>query len=101
MKYPLLTGMLTICLLPGCGSYGEISPQAYQYSQALYSICNRCDEAKLARLVDQLAIAREKQELTGTEAAWLNDIVATAKAGEWPAATLAARQLMEDQIRWP
>ncbi|MCG8449305.1 MAG: hypothetical protein MI725_06990 [Pirellulales bacterium] len=101
MKYALWTCFLVVGVLAGCGGYDQISPNAYQYSKALYSICNRCDEAKLTQLLDQLATAREKQELTSTEAAWLSDIAATAQAGDWPAAAKEARQLMEEQIRWP
>jgi len=101
MQYRLLSALFAGCLLAGCGSYDEISPEAYQYSKALYSICNRSDQARLDDFAVRLAAAEENHELTSTEFRWINDIVATAQAGEWPAATKEARRLMEDQIRRP
>ena len=97
----LLVCLLIVCLLVGCGGYEEISPRAYQYAQALYSICNRQDDAKLMDFVKQLDTAIEQGQLTSQEATWLNEIVMKSKAGEWSSATQEARQLMEDQIRRP
>ena len=101
MNRTLFPVLICVCMLLGCGGYDEISPQAYEYSKALYSICNRSDQARLEQFAAQLASAEEKQELTSTEAAWLNNIVATAQSGDWPSATKEARQLMEDQIHHP
>lgn len=94
---------LALCccgMFVGCG-YEELSPEAYQYSKALYSICNRCDNEKLTKFVDQVAAAEEEQRISSQEAIWLNDIVITAQTGEWPSATQEARRMMEDQIQGP
>ena len=102
----MLNKQVIVCLscllfVVGCSGYGEVSPEAYQYSQALYSVCNRQDQGKLDRFRDKLAAAIEKHELSHQEAGWLNDIVATAAGGDWKSASSSARKLMEDQVRWP
>lgn len=83
----------------GCGSYGRISPTAYEFAKALYSICNRQAHEALDPVGDQITQAQEEGELSEQEASWLGDVIAHARDGDWDAAAAAARQMMEDQVR--
>ena len=94
----LLAALVALGVSTGCGRYAAVSLEAYQYSKALYSICNRQDEPRLTRVAEQIETARAADELHETEAAWLTDIVATAQAGDWQDATQDARRLMEAQV---
>ncbi len=87
-----------ISVLSGCSRYDKVSPAAYEYSKALYSVCNCHDETRLSNLALHIDTAETESKLTGREADWLHDIVATAQAGEWQEATQDARQLMEAQV---
>ncbi|MCO6046562.1 hypothetical protein NG895_21910 [Aeoliella sp. ICT_H6.2] len=91
---PLLV-MLTI--VQGCG-YGEVSPQAYEYSKALYSITNRQAEDKLVEVKLQIAQAVERGEITDAEGDLLQAIVDQAADGDWKAANRDARAVMEAQV---
>ena len=93
-----LSGLSFLALLVGCAQYSTVSSEAYQYSKALYSVCNRRDEPRLAKVAEQIETARAADQLQETEAGWLSDIVATARAGDWQDATKDARQLMEAQV---
>lgn len=84
-------------LVAGCG-YGEVSPNTYQYAQALYGLTNKRAEAKLDPVSAQIESARAAGELPDREAEWLQAIVADARRGDWQAANAAARRMMEDQI---
>lgn len=81
------------------GGYGEISPTAYDDAKAVYSISNRRAAERIESASAQIALELRKGGLSEKEAAWLTDILDTAKAGDWSAATHAARRLMEDQAR--
>lgn len=85
-------------LLTGCSRYSAVSPEAYQYSKALYSVCNRQDEPRLAKVAEQIDTARTSAQLHATEADWLDEIIASAQAGDWQDATKDARRLMEAQV---
>lgn len=87
--------MLT--LAQGCG-YGEVSPQAYEYSKALYSITNRQAEDKLVEVKLQIAQAVERGEITDAEGDLLQAIVDQAADGDWKAANRDARAVMEAQV---
>ncbi len=89
---------LVAFLAIGCSQYSDISPVAYKYSKALYSVCNRQDASRLSKLAEKIEAARTASQLTDEEFAWLSGIVASAQAGEWQVATRAARQLMEAQV---
>lgn len=93
-------GLLAVAMFTtaGCSQYDKVGPQAYEYSKALYSVCNRHDEPRLGRVASQIEQAAAGAELSGTEAAWLNDIVATAQAGDWQVASKDARRLMQAQV---
>lgn len=83
--------------LNACG-YPEVSPKTYEISKALYSICNQKSKERLETVTKLIQSSLESQEITESEANWLNEIVAQAHEGEWESATLEARQLMEDQV---
>lgn len=90
--------LITAALLPGCGGYGEISPRAYEYAAALYSICNRRDEGRLEEFSIRLNEARRTGQISDTEAQWLADIAGQAREGEWADASAEARRLLIDQV---
>ncbi len=90
---------ILVFLLSGCGGYGEVSPNAYEYAQALYSITNRQSVDGLDRIEEQISTALERSEITETEAPWLKDIVSDAREGNWESANSAARRMMEDQLK--
>jgi len=94
----LLTLLILLTLDVGCGRDRPVSPAAYQYTKALYSVCNRHDQPRLTNVAKQIDAARDEAQLTATEADWLDAIVATAQAGAWQAATEDARRLMEAQV---
>ena len=94
----LLLALTALGLCTGCSRYAEVSPAAYQYSKALYSVCNRQDAPRLTKVAEQIETARAAAQLQQTEADWLNAIVAAAQAGEWQDATKDARRLMEAQV---
>ena len=82
----------------GCGSYGEVSTEAYNYAKALYSVSNRRAVEQLPELAKQISESQVDGKLSSREAAWLEDILEDAEAGKWEAANDACRRLMEDQI---
>ncbi len=86
-------------LVAGCGGYGSISPTAYEYAKALFSITNRRADGKLDEVAAQIEATRVAGKLSDQEARWLSDIVDDSRNGRWEAANKAARQMMEDQIR--
>jgi hypothetical protein len=88
----------TFVTVAGCG-YGEVSPCAYECATALYSICNRMAEDKLAAVTEHVAQAREAGQLSQQEAEWLEAIVNEAGRGDWQSAARACRAMMEDQVR--
>ncbi len=93
-------GLVVVLLagLCGCG-YGDVSHQAYEHATALYSICNRRDEARLQTYSQMLTTAQESGELTSKEAGWLAEIADLANVGEWEQATTKVRRLMTDQVQ--
>ena len=89
---------LSLLLASGCGSYGEISPDAYQYAKALYSITNRQALDSLDPLSEKIASSLDAGKLSQSEAGWLTEMIDDGRNGDWQAANQAARQMMEDQI---
>lgn len=90
--------LLCALLFCGCG-YSEISPTAYEYAKAIYSLSNRRATDKIAAVEERIAAAAESGELTLNEAGWLNDLCEDCRAGRWEKAQAAARRMMEDQVR--
>ena len=95
-RYVLAAAMLAVA---GCGGYGDISPDTYQYAKALYAITNRQVADKLDQVSQQIDLAQRQKRLADHEAQWLDEIIDDARAGQWKAANRAARQMMEDQVK--
>lgn len=93
----ILAALLATATIPDCGGYGEVSPAAYDYATALYSITNRRAEDKLEAIGEQIKSARETGNLSQQEAEWLEAILSDARHGNWESAAKACRTMMEDQ----
>ena len=89
-----LAGLLSA----GCGGYGQLSPTAYEYAKALYSITNRQASDALDPVSDQIADSLSAGELSPSEAEWLTELIDDSRTGDWQAANQAARKMMEDQV---
>lgn len=88
--------LAALCVV-GCG-YGELSPTAYEYAKALYSIGNRERGEKIEPIRAQIAASAEAGELSKSERRWLVAICDDCDAGRWEEATAAARRMMQDQV---
>ena len=93
-------GMAAVVTLTttGCGGYGDLSPTAYKYATALYSIANRRASTALSSVEHQIESSGRNEEISKQEAQWLREIVLLAQDGDWDAAAREARQMMEDQV---
>ncbi len=91
--------LLAVSLCLGCGGYPEISPAAYQYAKALYSVANRQRSEKLDAVSHQISESQRDGKITEREAEWLRRIIDDARQGEWQTAQQVARQMMDDQVR--
>ncbi len=90
--------VILFCLgIWGCG-YPEVSPTSYELSKALYSACNRRSDEHLSRVIELVDSTQAAGEISDRESKWLRAIVDQARAGDWEAATVEARQIMEDQV---
>ena len=92
--------LLALCgvSIAGCGGYGIVSPKAYQFATAIYSVANLQSAQRLASIGPQVKAAHDAHELTNQEYAWLQEILDQARKGNWEAAQTAARRMMEDQV---
>lgn len=90
---------LATTLLGGCGGYGDVSPAAYDYATAIYSVANRESADAIDGLAEQVEAAAAAGEINSQEAQWLQDMLADARGGDWESARTAARRMLEDQIR--
>ena len=88
--------LMPLLLSSGCG-YPAVSPKTYEISKALYSVCNQKSKERLETVQTLIQSSLKEKEINEREADWLNEIVASANAGDWETATLEARRLMEDQ----
>ncbi|QDT35050.1 hypothetical protein [Thalassoglobus polymorphus] len=88
---------MLLCGLTGCG-YPDVSPKTYEISKALYSACNRKSDEHVSKISKLIESHLESGDLSEREAKWLRVIIHNAEEGRWEAATLEARQLMEDQV---
>ena len=82
----------------GCG-HPEVSPMAYDYAMALYTITNRKADGKLQEVRTQIELSVASGELTQVDARALNAIADKAGAGNWKSANQQCRALMEAQVR--
>ena len=81
----------------GCG-YGEVSPKSYEIAKSLYNISNRKLSNRVEKVQDQIHLATENEEISSSEAKWLQAIAQKAENGDWKRAMRDARRMMEDQI---
>ncbi len=79
--------------------YGEVSPQAYQFSKAVYSACLNQNDEHLDKIANLMG-GDEGAELSDTERRWLADMIARAESGDWKSAARKARRMMEDQVEY-
>lgn len=78
--------------------YGKTSALGYRYATALFTACNRQDEAKLKQIAEMIAESEQKGELSGEDARVLEGIIGRGEAGNWAAASREIRRLMEAQV---
>jgi hypothetical protein len=91
----------SLLLAAGCGGYGEVSPAAYDFATALYSISNGRAADRLDEVNTLIEAARTRGELTANEASWLIAIVSDARSGDWAAAAKQSRRMIADQVKMP
>lgn len=77
--------------------YGEVSPETYQYSKALYSACLNQNKEHVEKIEALLSASEDVPE---NERQWLEAIVAQANSDDWASASKDARRMMEDQIKF-
>lgn len=77
--------------------YGEVSPETYQYSKALYSACLNKSKDHLSKIETLLSTSENVPE---GEREWLEAIVAQAQSDDWVSASRNARRMMEDQVKY-
>ena len=85
-------------LMVGCGGYGRVSDTAYDFALALHAICNSQAADKLPLFEEKLEAAKADGTLTPREAQWLEEILASARAGDWQSATRESRALLAAQV---
>ena len=93
--------MQLVCVLmifcQGCG-YPKISPKAYEISKAMYLVCNMKRQDDLDKVAVVISEAAAASEISESESEWLMGIVEGVRAGEWEAAGLEARSILQDQV---
>lgn len=90
-------GILLAVSLAWNRGYGEVSPETYQYSKALYSACLNRNKEHLEKIETLLSTS---QDVPQNEREWLEAIVAQAQSDDWVSASKDARRMMEDQIKY-
>lgn len=93
----MIFSLIVMFAMSGCG-YAKVGPKANEYSLALYSVCNQRDASRLETIAGFVETSLKKEELTPTEASYLNAIIEKARMGEWEQATAEARSLRKDQV---
>jgi hypothetical protein len=93
-----LSALGLVVLMVGCG-YGEVSPAAYRYAQALYGLSNRQASERIEEVAAKIAAAAAAGEVTQREACWLTNICDQCRDGDWAGAQQAAKRMMRDQIK--
>lgn len=78
--------------------YGKTSAKGYQFATALFSACNRQDEAKLQQIAEMIEQSQQTDELSVKDAKVLTSIVNRGLAGNWRSASRETRRLMEAQL---
>jgi Mg2+/Co2+ transporter CorC len=96
-----LLGLLLIYWISTRGGYSDVSDRTYAIASALYSVCNRQESEKLTDIAVLIQSAESNEEISTTEAKILHSIMDLAERGDWKAATVETRRLMEDQVKYP
>jgi predicted small lipoprotein YifL len=92
-----LAAALLLVATSGCGRYGPISRNAYDYATALYSATNGKSADRVDDIDRRIHSALDAGKLTREEAEWLGAIIADARSGEWQTAAEECRALMVAQ----
>ncbi len=75
-----------------------LQQDGYDIAVTLYGVCNR----RNAEQLEQLKLVVEERSANGqlqvAETATLNQIIATAEAGQWREAMVASHELLTDQV---
>ncbi|MGI9496459.1 MAG: hypothetical protein ACR2NK_10425 [Mariniblastus sp.] len=79
--------------------YGEVSPETYQFSKALYSACLKKSDEHLD-MVDKLLGESDDLSLPSNERIWIEKIINLARSGDWESAAKKAKRMMEDQVKY-
>ncbi|MDA7905436.1 hypothetical protein N9B60_01600 [Mariniblastus sp.] len=79
--------------------YGEVSPDTYQFSKALYSACLKKSDEHLAK-IEELLDESDESSLPSNERIWLTQITQLAQSGDWESAARKAKRMMEDQVKY-
>ena len=90
--------LLVLVVVVGCG-YGEVSPTAYGYAKALYTLSNTQAADRIDEVAAKITTATEAGELSQREAGWLNDICDQCRSSNWSDAQQAAKRMMRDQVK--
>lgn len=90
---------LALTLAVGCGGYGEVSPVAYDYAMALYSLSNQKAADRVPAVAEQVEASHQAGDISDREARWLQGILSDAESGDWKSAAKQARRMMEDQVK--
>ena len=89
--------MLSMVVCSGCSDYGPVSPATYDFAAAMYSICNTKSADRLIAFEQKLVEAKQGGSITAQEAEWLEEILESARAGQWQSAAAASRKMMVEQ----
>jgi len=96
----ILTALVLLANVAGCGRYPEINPAAFELAKAIANVCNARNGEQLETARQTISAKREAGEITDQEERILSGIVERAAAGEWEHAERQARQLLKDQTDW-
>ncbi len=97
MRRNVITLVLCTIFCVGCG-YGEVSPKTYDIATSLYNISNRKLADRVDAVREQIDLARENDEISSSEAKWLEAIAQHAEDQNWKRAMKASRRMMDDQV---
>jgi hypothetical protein len=93
----MIRALVALCAIcAGCG-YGEVSPAAYGYAEAVYAVASRRAVDRVDDLQTRLDRAQAEGQLSDREAGWLRELVGDCRAERWTEAQHGARRLIESQ----
>lgn len=95
--HKLTIAILCCLVVSGCG-YPEVSPKTYQIAKALYSVSNLKRTDGIENVEELISKSLQAEEISDTEADYLQEIVHHCRDGEWDDAQQECRRLMEDQV---